>query len=906
MAPSEYAVLNTMPLPVPGNGGFRQSEKFRFVRDNLGSILVWPGVCLALGILLWGYMASELHAEKRTLEQHAVKVTTSLCKGYAQHLTRTIEQLDHLTLQTKYNWEDSHGEFRLEAMKRRGLFNMEHASAVAIFDSNGLPVTSTDRFDPKTSIAGRDYFLFHKNADAGAVYIGVPVKGKISGNEVIPIARRLNGEGGAFGGVAVVTAEPEFFSLYSDVPVLGETGLLALAGEDGAVRMARVGDKIGARNDALLRQAAGIREYQEPVMLSGTGWFADGKARLVASQPLDPYPLFAVVGLSREDILRPYEQSRAASRRGAISATLVLLLFATVATFLSVRLAWRKHMTDAVRNTYRVATEGGNEAYLMGRAIRGTNGEVVDFEIVDCNERAAVLVETGKERLINSRFSAIYQGERFERAMVTFRAAMELGFYEDEYEVPADSILHAGWLHRRMVRAGEFLALTLRDISTQKTHESELTRMATQDPLTGLPNRHWLMNNLPKMLNRAHRAGKEMAVLSLDLDDFKNVNDSAGHSVGDQLLQTVAARLRAVLRPTDGVMRVGGDEFAVVLESIANVDEVAHTAQHIADALRMPIETGDRKHAIGASIGISLFPRDGKDVGTLLKNADIAMYSAKAECKGRFRFYDERLFERIRHRLDTEQELARALDEDHFVLYYQPRVNLRSGELVGMEALVRWIHPERGMISPADFIPLAESTGRILALGELIMEKTSAQIASWIAQGLPVVPVSVNVSARQFNEGAVKDLVAGCLARHRIAAELVEIELTESAMMGDSDVVMKEIHAINALGIRIHVDDFGTGYSSLALLHKLDMDVLKVDRAFTSQLGDGKDGKIFFAAIVSMARALGMSVIAEGVETAEQLSILQSLDCDEVQGFLLSRPVPAHEVPALLRKKKML
>jgi EAL domain-containing protein (putative c-di-GMP-specific phosphodiesterase class I) len=290
----------------------------------------------------------------------------------------------------------------------------------------------------------------------------------------------------------------------------------------------------------------------------------------------------------------------------------------------------------------------------------------------------------------------------------------------------------------------------------------------------------------------------------------------------------------------------------------------------------------------------------------LLKNAEIAMYWAKSQCKGQFAFYDEKLYERMRKRLDTEHELSRALDEDHFVMHYQPRVNTVSGQLVGMEALVRWIHPERGTIPPNDFIPLAESTGMILDLGELIMKKTCAQLASWIAHGLPVVPISVNVSARQFNEGKVSDMLAACLAAHSIPPNLIEIELTESAMMGDFDIVMKEMNAISALGVKIHVDDFGTGFSSLSLLHRLDMDVLKVDRAFTTELGNGKDGEIFFTAIVSMAKALGMGVIAEGVETAEQLRILRALDCDEVQGYFVSVPVATDDVPAILRKKLLL
>jgi diguanylate cyclase (GGDEF)-like protein len=895
-----------MAFSIPGSSRLRESAEFRFLCENPVAVLLWPGVCLTLGILLWGKTYSDLRADKRTLEEQSLKVTTSLSKGYAQHLIRTIEQLDQVTLQAKYSWQESAGSFRLEALKREGLFTVTHSVAVTIFDRNGDRVTSTFPFDRKVSITDRDYFEVHKGSGSSSLYIGAPVRGKVSGKEIIPISRRLNGASGAFDGVVVISVEPEFFSLYSDDPVLGADGLLALTGKDGVVRMTKVGNVRATPSAPFVHRAGELGGYTEPALLAGTSWFADGKARLVASQPLDPYPFYAVVGLSQEEVLQPYEQMRAVSRRTALAASFVLLLFAIVSTFLSVRLAWRKHLTDALRNTYRVATEGGNEAYLMGRAIREDSGEVVDFEIVDCNERAAVLVQTGKQRLINSRLSAVYRGEHFEDAMRSFRAAMESGYYEDEYEVPDDSIVNAQWLHRRMVRSGDFLAITLRDVSEQKTHESELNRLATHDRLTGLPNRHWLMNNLPKVLERAHRANKQVAVLSIDLDNFKNVNDSAGHSVGDQLLQTVATRLRTVSRPADCVVRVGGDEFMVVREAITSVDDPTPSAQRILDALRVSIEIGERKHAIGASIGISMFPRDGSDAGTLLKNADIAMYSVKSESKGRFRFYDEKLYERIRKRLDIEHELSRALEEDHFVMHYQPRVNAGSGELVGMEALVRWIHPERGMIPPNDFIPLAESTGMILALGELLMNKTCAQLAEWIAQGLPVVPVSVNVSARQFNEGKVKDVVAACLSRYRIPAGLLEIELTESAMMGDFDTVIEEVHAINALGVKIHVDDFGTGYSSLSLLHRLEMDVLKVDRAFTSQLGNGQDGRIFFAAIVSMAKALGMSVIAEGVETAEQLRILQGLDCDEIQGYLVSRPLPADQVPAMIRKRMLL
>jgi diguanylate cyclase (GGDEF)-like protein len=543
----------------------------------------------------------------------------------------------------------------------------------------------------------------------------------------------------------------------------------------------------------------------------------------------------------------------------------------------------------------------------MWEPIRNETGAIVDFEIIDCNERGAAIFGVNKDLLLSRKLSSFVSPQPYLQSILEqFRTAMESGFYEDDFKVPSMSVLKAEWLHRTMVRSENGLAVTLRDISDQKKHESELIRLATEDTLTGLPNRHWLINYLPKALEKAAVNATQVAVLVIDLDDFKHVNDSSGRATGDRLLQAIAVRLRSVLRPEDVCVRLGEDEFAVILENVASVDDVMHVASRTTQALHQPFDILQRKKPFSASIGISMFPADGNDAETLLKNADIAMYSAKAECRGKFRFYEYTLYERIKSRLDTEQELLHAIEEDHFVMYYQPRVDTVSGKLVGMEALVRWIHPERGLVPPNSFIPLAESTGIILPLGELVMDKVCAQMASWQTQQLPLVPISVNVSARQFNEGNVKDFVAACLHKHHIAAELIEIELTESVMTGDFDLVLAEINAISALGVKIHIDDFGTGYSSLALLHKLDMDVLKVDRAFTSQLGDGKDGEIFFAAIVSMAKALGMSVVAEGVETAEQLHILQTLGCDEIQGFFISKPLPAHEIPALMQKHVLL
>jgi EAL domain-containing protein (putative c-di-GMP-specific phosphodiesterase class I) len=279
------------------------------------------------------------------------------------------------------------------------------------------------------------------------------------------------------------------------------------------------------------------------------------------------------------------------------------------------------------------------------------------------------------------------------------------------------------------------------------------------------------------------------------------------------------------------------------------------------------------------------------------------MYHAKAQGKGHFRFFQTELYENLKIRLDTERALVHALENNQFVLHYEPRICTFTGELRGLEALVRWNHPERGLLLPSQFIPLAEENGLILRLGEAVLEQACMQLVKWHAEGLKLVPLSINVSARQFNNGNIESLFASCLARHGIPADMLEIELTESSMMGEHSDVLQQLSALKKLGIKLLVDDFGTGYSSLSLLQRLDMDVLKVDRSFTSDLGNSAEGEILFNAIVSMAHALGMLVVAEGVETEQQLRILQSLSCDEIQGYFIARPVDAKEVPALLRKR---
>jgi diguanylate cyclase (GGDEF)-like protein len=883
----------------------RVKEELAFLKGSIALVLMWPILGMLLIAVLWISVQSKIDADREARENEMRRDATVLAAAYADHLTRTIEEIDQITLLLKYEWEKSHRTLMLEDLLAQRIFPASQFTFVTIIDRNGIPVTGTLPLKKPPSVTDRDYFHFHAQNDSNALVISKPAMGRVSMRPVIQFTRRLNDAAGAFAGVVLISTSPTYFASFRDGANIGKDGLLATIGKDGVLRMSSVGSSNDSATGTVLQTvppatltAAGSRRTRD--------WFADGADRFVAWQPLSAYPLVALVGLSADESLAPYRASWAALRNVAIVGSAGLLLFSVVVTLLSVRLAWRKRQKEEVQDAYRIATEGGNDGFYMLRAIRDKgdrNDEVIDFEVVDCNERGASFYGMTRVQFIGQISSRLNSPAHFPVVLRTYCNAMETGLYEDEIKVPSDSPVKVEWIYRRLVRYGNGLAITIRDITDAKAHERELWNMANQDALTGLPNRNWMRGFLPAKLDETRRTGGMLALLFIDLDDFKNVNDAHGHSVGDELLQAAAQRIKSLLRPDDHVVRLGGDEFTVILEHVVGPAEPAQVATRITEAFSRPFDLSRGPNSVGASIGISVFPRDGGDVETLLKNSDIAMYHAKSEGKGHFHFYAPSLSVQLKARLDTERALQIAIEQRQFVLHYQPRVGTLNGDLRGMEALVRWQHPERGLVPPLEFIRLAEQTGQILELGEIVLELACAQIVQWKAMNLPMVPISINVSPYQFNHGNIRDMFSRSIERYGIDPSLVEIEITESSMMDEHPEVGRELAAIRALGIKLLVDDFGTGYSSLSQLQRLDMDVLKVDRSFTSELGKTKEGEVFFRAIVSMAHALGMSVVAEGVETGDQLQVLQALCCDEIQGYFISRPVPADEAKSFLRKR---
>ncbi|MEN3366787.1 MAG: hypothetical protein V7606_4061 [Burkholderiales bacterium] len=880
--------------------------KHGFPRANLYLILIWPMVCLGLALLIWGLTLSQLGHEKEHISKDTARHASSLSKAYAAQLERSVEQIDQVTLNLQYYWEKAPGILDLQDQLRRGVYPASAHLYVTINNRHGRPVTSTINFVKNSvDISRRDHFLAHQNNASVGLLITKPVMGIQINKMVILFSRRLDRAGGVFSGIVVAAIEPIYLASYTDETSLRTGDFLSVHSIDGGLFAAKMGQSISATTDIF--QAPPTFDTDKGVIRMTAEKFSDHEPRIIAWQKLENYPLVSIVGLAEREIFAPYEEMARDYHRAAVAASVFLFLLAVAGMVFSARLASRKREAEEVKTTYRLATDGAREGFYMLRPLYDHDKTIFDFLIKDCNERGAAYYGKLRADLIGTRFSSLFYESYHREVLPDYRRAMEIGFFETELKVSSRSSLQVSWIYRRLVRSGDGLAVTLRDISETKAHEEALSTLANADPLTALPNRHWLMSYLPVAVERARSSDMALALLFVDLDDFKDINDTLGHAAGDELLQAVALRLKSVVRPGDSVVRLGGDEFTIILENIETDTDVSHVVERMIKALGEPFDLwGESKHVVHASIGISMYPHDGDEGETLLKHADIAMYAAKAGGKANYQFFRPHLSENLVARLTKERALRLAIELDEFVLYYQPRVDTVSGELRSIETLVRWTHGEHGLVPPNDFIPMAEETGLIVPLGELVIKKAFAQLAQWKAQGLPVVPLSINVSPRQFNHGNLSALLASCMAHHDISASLIEVEITESCMVGEDQTVTEELAAIETLGMKVLVDDFGTGYSSLSQLRRLDMDGLKVDRAFTAQLGNGKEDEDFFVAMLSMAHALGMSVVAEGVETVEQLRILQRLSCDEVQGYLISRPVPAREVPAMMLKRFLL
>jgi diguanylate cyclase (GGDEF)-like protein len=498
----------------------------------------------------------------------------------------------------------------------------------------------------------------------------------------------------------------------------------------------------------------------------------------------------------------------------------------------------------------------------------------------------------------------VFPAEVAENAARCTAQALQTGEIQGfEYVLPSDK--EERCYEARIVAIGEGESLYIaRDITERKKAEKRIAFLAYHDSLTGLPNRVTLNERLARDLARARRKEEAIGVVMIDLNRFKEVNDTLGHNAGDRLLQAVGERLSSSIRETDTVARTSGDEFCLILPDQANEHAAIAAARRIHCAFASPFLVDGQDMNITASLGLSIFPSNGDTVETLVKNADIAMFRAKAQGKDTLQVFSEEMSAAVAQRIEMEKGLRAAIVRKEFVNYYQPEIDLRTGRIIGAESLIRWLRPGKGVVPPMQFIPVAEETGAIIPISEWAIENACAQAKTWQSEGFSPFRMSVNVSGRLFQQYDLVGTITQALRNTGLGPGSLEVEITESIAMKNLDSTLDVLWALNRLSIRVAMDDFGTGYSSLAYLRKLPIQLLKIDRAFIKDLIQNPEDQAIVKAIIAMAHTLKIEVIAEGVETAEQLEFLRTHGCDKVQGFLFSKPVPAEEFVALLARNR--
>lgn len=536
--------------------------------------------------------------------------------------------------------------------------------------------------------------------------------------------------------------------------------------------------------------------------------------------------------------------------------------------------------------------------------VDAANEGIVFFEkgvITDINDAGARLVRLPIEKIIGRQVLEFVTPDSIEIVADNIRTGFERP-YEANILRADGTILTVELVGKVIVRDGKTLRMTIaRDISDRKQAEARIQFLAHHDMLTHLPNRAMLLDRLQLMLNVAKRHSTQVGVLFIDLDNFKTINDSLGHYAGDQLLKRLAQRLQACVRNVDLVGRLGGDEFLVIVGGLERAEDVAPIAEKIAECISEPFVLEGQTLAVSGSIGISIYPQDGESTDTLIRNADAAMYLAKERGRSNFQFFIPSLTKSAVNSLSMESGIRKAIKNVEFVLHYQPEVVSKTGAVNAVEALIRWKHPELGLLGPDKFISFAEHRGLIMPIGCWVIKEAIRQCKEWLDHGLRI-PIAVNISAVQFKQKDLVEVIAACLKEHDLPGELLELELTESLFLEDVTAMTKILSRLKELGVTLAVDDFGTGYSSLAYLKRYPIDKIKIDRSFIRDVPNDADDVAITAAIINLAESLGLSVVAEGVETAEQAAFLERYRCDYIQGFLISHPLPPDEIFAWLKQ----
>ncbi|BBN88183.1 bifunctional diguanylate cyclase/phosphodiesterase [Azospira sp. I09] len=763
-----------------------------------------------------------------------------------------------------------------------------------VLDAQANVLYASDVAQPKVNLEDRSYFQALRQNPGTHLYFSEVMEGRISGRTQVVVAMPIRRDDGAFAGVAVAALDIRYFQQLFDAIDLGPQGVITFRRSDDGRLVLRRPERPGTVNQTLsnnpmhLRVEAGEREgvisYRAAL---------DQMERVYAFKRIGDFPFYVAVGIAAKDFLAPWYLTL------GITSGVELIFLAGLGLLL-----WRLDRAERRRAAASQALASSERRFqqLLDSAGEGICGLDRQGRLTFANPAARRLLGFGEELPRGDFLQQVYADD----AGAALRTCLE-----EDRSVHSDDALFARAdgsrfpvqydLYPLAQEAGvaQGAVLLFADIAERKRHADQIEYLAHHDALTGLPNRLLAEDRFNQALAAASRRGEQVALLFLDLDGFKTINDSLGHEVGDKVLRAVADRLRSHLRESDTVSRFGGDEFLVIMPGLQQVEVIYPVIGKLLACLEQPLALEHYQLSTSVSIGVAVFPHDGRDFTTLMQKADTAMYHAKDAGRNTYRLFDEAMNLHAQETLRLRNNFQRGLDGDEFVLHLLPQVDLASGQVVGAEALVRWQDGSR-LIAPAHFIPVAESSGFIVPLGQWVLRESCRLAARWQRELGREVTIAVNISAIQFKRGDLERTVAEALAESGLPPHLLELELTESTLLNQTESVLSTLRTLRDQGVRLSIDDFGTGYSSLAYLKRLAVNKLKIDQSFVRNLdGDAEDAAIV-RAIIEMAHRLNLRTVAEGVETVEVLQSLRRFACDEAQGYYFARPLPVDEFERFL------
>ncbi len=859
-----------------------------------GIALLWPAVFLIDRMATrdaYNQQVNELNDDARLFEENILRSISEVDKTLLylrRHIEQNVDVVDYRKLVTQ---DDVLSEIIVQ---------------VAIIDASGMMrASSADPNAKQVNLSDREHFKIHVNSASDILFMSTPIVGRVSNKWSVQFTRRLRGRTGEFAGVVVASLDPAHFtSLYSSLHS-GHHGGITLLGLDGVVRAT------GGATSVALGKSLRDRPIMSEVMKGDDGVFRnsdDGATRVGAFRKVRGYPLAVLVDINEVEMLAHVSWQFKRNVAMALILTVVLLVVSEWGARYQHRL--RIAQLRLARSRRRAVDKSEQLSLTLDSMTHGILMVTKDMRIPILNRQAMALLDLPSHMGARGvRFEDIVdhliaQGDIAKHAIPEGMTPVQFvlqrqsdgGFKTYERVRPNGTVLE---IRTTELVDGGFVR-TITDITDRRRAQEVITRMAEEDALTGLANRRTFQAQLNSVCAAYASGGvRKFAVFYLDLDRFKTVNDTLGHPAGDELLKAVADRLRHTLRVGDLVARLGGDEFAIIAETTENDKEVAAIAKRVTALLSQPFDLCGKRLEISTSVGVARAPLDGTDANMLLKAADTALYAAKAAGRNTHMVFEAGMMEEIRVKREIETDLRAAITSgDQLTLNYQPLLELSTDTIVGFEALMRWRHPEKGNVPPSVFIAVAEETGLIVELGTWAIETACREAVQWSNE----VRVAVNVSTHQFRSDNLVDIVEAALEVSGLKADRLELEITESILMENDNITKATLHRLRDLGVRISMDDFGTGYSSLSYLRSFPLSKIKIDRSFISDVCVGEDCAVIVRSIVAIARTLGMSVTAEGVETGEQMARLRALGCDEIQGYLISKPSPASDVPALIMR----